>query len=81
MTTPPLAKRLLPLVLYGWVIGGIRYAMEFLAPEQAMYVGLYYFMPLALAWVGLRRRWGAVRWTQMTVTMVALSFLTWFVWN
>ncbi len=79
--TRSLRRRLRPLVVYGWVVGGIRYALEFLAPDQAMNVGLYYFMPLALAWVGLKRRWGAVRWTQVAGTMVVLAFLTWFVCN
>lgn len=81
MTTPSLARRLMPLVLFGWVVGGLRLALDFLAPEQASFVGLYYFMPLGIAWVGLRRGWGAVRWTQVAVTMVALAFLTWFVCN
>ncbi len=79
--TPPLRERLLPLVLYGWVVGGIRLLLDFIAPEQSMNFGLYYFMPLALHWVGLRKHWGAVRWTQVAFTMVVLAFLTWFVWN
>ncbi len=79
--TPSLRQRLLPLVLYGWVVGAIRYALEFIAPDQSMYFGLYYLMPVALLWVGVTRRWGAVRWTQVAVTMVALAFLTWFVCN
>jgi hypothetical protein len=79
--TPPLSQRLLPLVLFGSVVGAIRFAAEFIAPEQSMYFGLYYLMPPAILWVGLTKRWGAVRWTQVAGTMVVLAFLTWFVWN
>ncbi len=81
MTTPPLRQRLFPLVVYGWVIGAIRYLMDFIAPDQAWYIGLYFYMPLAILFVGLSKKWGAVRWGQVAVTMVALAFLTWFVWN
>ncbi len=81
MTTPPFRQRLFPLVLYGWVIGAIRYLLEFIAPDQAWYFGLYYCMPVAILFVGLSKRWGAVRWTQVAGTMVALAVLTWFVCN
>ena len=81
MTTPPFRQRLLPLVLYGWVIGAIRYLMDFIAPDQAWYIGLYYYMPVAILFVGLSKKWGAVRWTQVAGTMVALAVLTWFVCN
>ncbi len=81
MTTPPLRQRLFPLVVYGWVIGAIRYLLEFIAPDQAWYFGLYYYMPVAILFVGLSKKWGAVRWTQVAGTMVALAVLTWFVCN
>jgi hypothetical protein len=81
MSTPSLGKRLLPLILFGWAIGAIRYLLDFLAPDQAMYMGLYYLMPVALLWIGMTRRWGAVSWRQVAGTMVLLAFCTWFVWN
>ncbi len=81
MTTPTFRQRLFPLVVYGWVIGAIRYLLEFIAPDQAWYFGLYYCMPVALLFVGLSKKWGAVRWTQVAGTMVALAILTWFVCN
>ncbi|MHC5063949.1 MAG: hypothetical protein ACYTG5_08240 [Planctomycetota bacterium] len=81
MTTPTLGQRLLPLVLYGWIIGAIRLALEFVAPDNAMYIGLYYLMPVGLLWVGLQYKWGTVRWTQVAGSMVLLAFCTWFPCN
>lgn len=81
MTTPSLPQRLMPLVAYGWIIGAIRYALDFATPDYAMYFGLYYLMPPALLYIGVTQKWGQVRLPQVVGRMVLLSFSTWFVWN
>lgn len=81
MTTPPLRQRLFPLVVYGWVIGAIRLLLDAIAPEQAWFFGLYYLMPVGILYVGLTKKWGEVRWTQVAGAMVVLALATWLVWN
>src|SRR5690606_16125760 len=71
------------LVLFGWAVAAVRLALDALWPEGpvTMYFGLYFLMPLPIAWVGLTWRWGPVRWTSMAITMVVVAVLVWGVWN
>lgn len=74
---------MLPLFVFGSVISAIRLALDAAWPEGplTMYFGIYFLMPVALAWVGFTRRWGAVRWKTMALTMVVVAFAVWGLWN
>jgi len=78
IASPPSIHR---LVLTGFVIGGIRYTLEFLAPGQSMYFGLYYVMPVALLAIGLSNAWGSVRWLSLLRAMVLTALIVWGTWN
>jgi hypothetical protein len=79
--TPPLGRRLLPLVLLGLGVGLLRYALEFAAPDQSMYFGVYFVMPVALLVVGIRGTWGAIRWPALLGTMVLMCLIVWGIPN
>ena len=83
MTTPtevpPLWSRLRGLVITGWIIAAVRLGLDAWWPEGpiTMHFGLFYLMPLALAYVGLTHRWGPIRWMSMALTMLLLAVLVW----
>lgn len=79
--TPPLRRRLLPLVLLGLAVGLVRYALEFAAPDKSMYFGVYIVMPVALLVIGIRGTWGAIRWPALAGTMVLMCLLVWGIPN
>lgn len=83
METPPLEKRLWPLFVFGSIVSAIRLALDAIAPnsEITMQFGVYWLMPLALAFVGFTGRWGTIGWKPMALTMIALGFAVWGVWN
>jgi hypothetical protein len=78
---PPLSRRLLPLVVIGWIVAAIRLTLEFQAPEQSMWFGVYYVMPILLIVIGLGRRWGPIGWVAMAATTSLLAVLVWGVPN
>lgn len=78
---PPLRRRLMPLVLIGWVVATIRLVLEFQAPDQSMWFGVYYVMPLVLLIVGVRGMWGPIGWPAMAATAFLLALLVWGVPN
>ena len=81
MTTPPLTQRIRALAVFGLAVGLIRYALEFVAPDAAMWFGLYYAMPVALLVVGVRRSWGDIRWLTLLGTMFVLCPIVWGISN
>ena len=80
-TTPPLRERLRPLVLLGLAIGLLRYAMEFVAPQHAMWFGVYYVMAAAILFVGITGKWGPIRWPVLLGTMALLCLIVWGIPN
>ncbi len=80
-TVPPMRQRLLGLTLLGWAVASVRFTLDFMAMEQAMWFGVYYAMPPALAWVGLRGRWGAISWRSMATTTAVLGLVIWGIPN
>ena len=78
---PPLWQRVKPLFLFGAAVGALRLALDFWDREVAMWVGLYYLMPLAILWVGLKRKWGLIGWRRMAGTMFVVSLVTFGLWT
>jgi hypothetical protein len=80
-TTPPLAQRIRGLVLLGLGIGLCRYGLEFVAPDRAMWFGVYYLMPIALLVVGVRGSWGDITWPRMLGSLAVMCLLVWGIPN
>ena len=73
--TPPLMGRLVPLLAFVYVVAGIRLGLDFWDRTNAFWFGTYFTIPLALAYIGLGRRWGEVRWTTMAGTLLLVGLL------
>lgn len=79
--TPTLGARLKPLVAIGLAVGLIRYALDFTTAGYAMYVGVYYVMPVVFLVIGLRRQWGPIRWPAVFGTMALTALIVWGIPN
>ncbi len=69
------------LVFFGWAVAATRLLLDFVAPEQSMYVGVYYLMPVAYLYFGLRGKWDHLPWRQAALALVAVAFFVWFIPN
>ena len=80
---PPLCARLRGLVIFGWSIAAIRLMLDAWVPDNPAHysVGVFYLIPLALAYIGLTRRWGPIPWKSLALTMLMLGLLVWAVPN
>ena len=80
---PGMRERILPLILIGWIVSAIRLALDFMMPDSpfTMAFGVYYLLPLVIAYIGLTRRWGRISWGRMAISMVLVGFLVWGIWN
>lgn len=80
---PTLRQRVLPLVIFGWIVAAIRLALDAGWPEATVtwYFGLFVLMPVAIAVIGLRGRWGPIPWLRMAGTMVVVALLVWGIGN
>ncbi|MBX3461639.1 MAG: hypothetical protein KF830_00570 [Planctomycetes bacterium] len=79
--TPPLGQRLHGIVQLGLTVGLARYALEFTGSPAAMWIGVYYVMPIALLVIGLQRRWGDIGWLALLGTTAVLCLLVWGIPN
>ena len=69
------------LVLFGWAVAAIRLLLDFVAPEQSMYFGVYWMMPVAYLYYGLKGKWDHLPWRWVAGSLLAVVFLVWFVPN
>ncbi len=69
------------LVFFGWVVAAIRLLLDFVAPDQSMYIGVYWMMPLAYLYFGLKGRWDHLPWRRVAVSLLAVVLLVWFIPN
>ncbi len=74
-------ERLAPLVLIGWTVAAIRLVLEFAAPEESMFFGVYYAMPVALLWAGMTGRFRGVRVPHYLLGIFVVALLVWTVPN
>ena len=80
-TTPPLRMRIKPLVLVGLPIASLRLLAEFVAPNLAMYFGVYYLMPIVILVLGAKDAWGPIRWTLIPISMATMCLIVWGIPN
>jgi len=78
---PSLGQRVFPVAAVGLAVGLARYACEFVAPEYAMWFGVYYVMPVVILIVGVRRAWGPIGWRAMAGTMLCVALIAWGIPN
>jgi hypothetical protein len=83
MTTgqPSLWSDIRGLVFFGWIVAATRLLLDFVAPEQSMYIGVYIFMPLAYLYIGLKGRWDHLPWRRVALSLVVVVFFVWFIPN
>ena len=83
MTTgqPSLWSDIRGLVFFGWAVAAIRLLLDFVAPEQSMFFGVYIMMPLAYLYYGLKGKWDHLPWLRVAGSLLAVVFLVWFIPN
>lgn len=83
MTTgqPSLWQDIRGLVFFGWIVAATRLLLDFVAPEQSMYIGVYFLMPLAYLYYGMKGRWDHLSWRRTAFSLVVVVFLVWFIPN
>ena len=69
------------LIYFGWVIAAIRFLLEFTAPDQSMYFGVYIIMPLAYLYYGIKGKLDDLTWPRLALGMVIVAFFVWFIPN
>lgn len=69
------------LIYFGWLIAAIRFILEFAAPAQSMYFGVYFVMPLAYLYYGVKGKLDDLSWPQLALAMVMVAFFVWFIPN
>lgn len=70
-------SRIQGLVIFGWIVALIRLLLEVVAPEQSMYFGVYWMMPLAYLYYGMTGKWDDLPWSRVALSIVAVAFLVW----
>ena len=66
-----------PLVWFGWAVAAIRFALEFVAPQQAWYFGVYWLMPVALIYYGVQKKLDHLSWPRLALSMLIVGVLVW----
>ncbi len=69
------------LVLFGWMVAAIRLLLDFVAPDQSMFFGVYWMMPLAYLYYGLKGKWDHLPWRWVAGSLLVVVLLVWFVPN
>jgi hypothetical protein len=74
------------LLFFGWVVAVVRFVLDANGEpggwkDPGWYVSVYFLMPLALLFVGLRRTWDDLRWPKFILVALLLGFLVWGVPN
>lgn len=83
MTTaqPSLWSDIKVLVYFGWAVAAVRLLLDFVAPAQSMFFGVYIMMPLAYLYFGLKGKWDHLPWRRVAGSLVVVVFLVWFIPN
>ncbi|MBM3265897.1 MAG: hypothetical protein FJY97_21105 [candidate division Zixibacteria bacterium] len=74
-------SRIYGLVIFGWIIAVIRFALEITAPDQAMFFGVYYGMVVAYLYYGIKGKMDDLSWARLAQAMVMIALLVWFIPN
>lgn len=69
------------LVIFGWIVAATRLLLDFVAPEQSMFIGVYFLMPLAYLYYGLKGKWDHLPWKRTASALLVVVLLVWFVPN
>lgn len=80
---PPVSlfRRMRPLILCGLAAAALRLALDFARLDAAMYVGVYWVMPIALVVAGMSRIYDDLRWRRLALGMLLVALCCWFVPN
>lgn len=78
---PSLWSDIRGLVFFGWIVAATRLLLDFVAPEQSMFIGVYFLMPVAYLYCGLKGRWDHLAWRRVAGSLIVVVFLVWFIPN
>lgn len=70
-------RRMRPLIFVGLAVGAVRLVLDFAHVEAAMWIGVYYALPVALLVAGIRGTYDGVSWWQLVVGMSLVSMCCW----
>lgn len=66
------------VLIAGLAIGGLRYALDFLAPDVSHWVGLYYLIPVVWLVAGARGVARDLPWSKLLPRLYLVGVLIWF---
>lgn len=69
------------LVFFGWIVAAARLLLDFTAPELSMYIGVYFLMPLAYLYYGVKGKWDHLSWRRVALSLIVVVFFVWFIPN
>lgn len=69
------------LIVFGWIVAAIRFVLDITATDAAMFFGVYYAMPLAYLYMGVKAKFDHLSWTRLALTMVVVAFFVWLIPN
>ena len=78
---PSLWSDIRGLVFIGWIIAATRLLLDFVAPEQSMFIGVYFLMPVAYLYYGLKGKWDHLPWKHIAGALIVVVLLVWFIPN
>ena len=73
--SPSLWSLVRPLVFFGWAVAAVRFGMEFVVPDAAMWFGLYLAMPVALLHCGVTGRLDSLGFGRLCLGMLIVGVL------
>jgi hypothetical protein len=69
------------LVYFGWVVALIRFVLDIAMPDQAMWFGVYYMMPLGYLYYGITGKMDDLSAGRLTLAMLMTAFFVWLIPN
>jgi hypothetical protein len=76
-----LLRRMRPIILFGLAVAAVRFALDCAQLDVAMWLGVYFLMPVALIVAGIRGTYDDLKWLRLAVAMILVAVCCWFVPN
>jgi hypothetical protein len=76
-----LFRRMRPLILAGLAAAAVRFALDCARLDAAMWIGVYYVLPVALLVAGIRGTYDDLKWLRLARGMLLVALCCWFVPN
>jgi hypothetical protein len=70
-----------PIILFGLAVAAVRFALDAAKLDAALWIGVYFFMPVALLVAGLLRTYDDLPWRRLALGMLVVALCCWCVPN